>query len=133
MGPPINNYEMDCEAFIAMLLSDDPHSKKTVNADFLSDDEMTPMELFKILMFIFTEIMKKLHGDEKKQVNLDNLKASDFNHVNKYFKSFGVSCNYIINDLDYVPVKNSDQAILSEIKMNIKTQKFYYSFWFELI
>ena len=131
--PSINNYEMDCEAFIDMLLSDDPHPKKSVNADFLSDNEMTPMELFKILMYIFTECMKKLYGDEKKQVNLDILKSHDFNHVNKYFKSFGISCNYNVNDLDYIPEKNSDQAKLNEIKMNIKTQQYYYSFWFDFI
>jgi hypothetical protein len=52
-------------------------------------------ELFEELIMIFTEGMKILFGDIKKQVNLNSLSKEQFNLINRYFKSFGFKLEII--------------------------------------
>ena len=104
-------------------------------AEGINCDQMREFiqELFKILMYVFSEGMKILYGDRNGNVNLDNLRAGDFREINKYFQSFSIDCKYEINDLDYVSERKATQENLSDIKIFIKTEKFYYSFWFNYL
>lgn len=127
------NGEIDCDRFIYLLFNNPPAEKKSITATFISDSNLDIQELFKILMYVFSEGMKILYGDKNGHVNLDNLRAGDFREINKYFQSFSIDCKYEINDLDYVSERKATQENLSDIKIFIKTEKFYYSFWFNYL
>lgn len=127
------NGEIDCDRFIHLLFNNPPAEKKSITATFISDSNLDIQELFKILMYVFSEGMKILYGDRNGNVNLDNLRAGDFREINKYFQSFSIDCKYEINDLDYVSERKATQEHLSDIKIYIKTAKFYYSFWFNYL
>ena len=84
----IKEKEGTLDDFILNLIKYPPQGPKTIHLELI-DDEFEASDTFKVLIEIFTKIMKGIYGDSRGRVNLDILGEEEVSNVSKYFASFG--------------------------------------------
>jgi hypothetical protein len=87
---------MDVKEISQKIFTLKPKDAHSIKIEFPDNTELK--ECFEILLSIFTEGMKILHGDEKGKVDLNQLTEDDFFKFKQYFHSFGFECIYKIFD-----------------------------------
>ena len=128
----MDNYtEIDLIKFSEYVFNNNCKDPQTIQLTVQEDQDL--LDIFEMLLIIFTEGMKNKFGvynteTNKVSVNLEDLSKSDFNKINQYFNSFGFNCFYeIINYYDYNSYRHHIDDIiinttnLSE-KKNVLTQ-----------
>ena len=100
------SYDIEEEDFYKTLFSQEPQEACSLKIDL--DCENIEI-LFERLIEIFHQGTIHFHGDENKKVNLKNLTVADFQHLDKYFNSFGMQVCYKINHISQV--KNLEEFI----------------------
>jgi hypothetical protein len=102
----MNPKEEVFEELLEKLLSNPPLPPKSIDVDF---DCQNIYELFKVLSYIFTEILKnynlvvnEIDFEKVKKIDFDVLKDDFIDWVNAYMRSFGIKANYLkINEKKY--------------------------------
>lgn len=90
--------EIDFDDFLEELFKNPPKNKNEIVLTLDCDNLRV---LFERLLSIFHHGTLVFFGDENNKVDLSSLTVSDFNMLNQYFISFGISINYkIIKDID---------------------------------
>jgi len=80
--------EGSLDDFIHNLISYPPQKERSIHLELISDD-FEASDNFKVLIEIFTKMMKGLYGDERGRVNLDVMGPEEVATITKYFASFG--------------------------------------------
>ena len=100
------HYDIEETDFYKTLFSQEPQEACSLKVDL---DCNTEEILFERLIEIFHQGTIHFYGDENNKVNLKNLAVADFEHLNKYFNSFGMQVCYKINHISQV--KNLEEFI----------------------
>lgn len=102
----MNPQEEYFEELLEKLLSNPPLPPKSIDVDFNCENIY---EFFKVLSYIFTEILKhynlvenNIDFEKVKKIDFDSLKSDFINWVNDYMRSFGIKAIYNrINEKKY--------------------------------
>jgi len=84
----VKEKEGSLDDFILSLVSGPPQPEKSIHLELVSEDGDIN-STFKILIEIFTKMMKYIYGDSRGRVNLDMLGEQEVLNISKYFASFG--------------------------------------------
>ena len=102
-----------------------------------SFDNVDIKTLFEMLLIIFTEGLKKYHGNDNKTVNINELSDEDIENLNNYMKKIGVKviidyCDYFMWNLYlekniklYTEIDINDNTQLKELKCVFKRDQIY--------
>ena len=129
--------EINIDNFIEYLFNTQNPEPNTIVASFINDSGNNDLEeLFKTLLTIFTEGMKKFYGkniDNRVVVNLEELNEKDFNKINRYMNSFGIKSKYLVNPNNYIvdQVINLNKEKLSDYSFLIKCENYTYCIEFD--
>ena len=85
--------------------------KDPMSIQLTVEDDKDILDIFEMLIIIFTEGMKKKFGnyDSSKNmliVDLDYLTPDDFSKINQYFNSFGFNCIYQVTNYNDFSISN---------------------------
>lgn len=128
--------EININNFIDYVFNNQNPEPNSIVASFIDDTSTCDLEgLFKILLTIFTEGMKKFYGKigDKIVVNLEELEEKDFKKINNYMNSFGINCKYLVkpNNTIIDQVININNEKLSDYSFLIKCENYTYSIKFD--
>ena len=129
--------EININNFIEYVFNNQNPEPNSIVASFIDDTATSDLEgLFKILLTIFTEGMKKFYGKnvgDKIVVNLEELEEKDFKKINKYMNSFGINCKYSVNPSNTLvdQVINLKKENLSDYSFLIKCENHTYCIEFD--
>jgi hypothetical protein len=87
--------ECDFDSLMDRLLNNPPAPPKTFLVDLNTG---SVYETFKVLCYIFTELVKlynRTNDDHSDTINLDSLPEDFIQFVNEYMRSFGVEADYL--------------------------------------
>lgn len=116
-----NIVEIDDLDFYNKLLDNPPQTAKSIQLDL---DASNITELFERLIQIFHQATIKFHGDTNDKVDLKKLTVTDFQHINKYFNSFGIEVGYKVGKLDELDklekfIKGKNNTFIQDRILNI--------------
>ena len=91
------------------------------------EDDKDILDIFEMLIIIFTEGMKNKFGNYESNknmliVDLDNLTKDNFEKINLYFNSFGFNCIYQVTDYNDFSITNYqvDDILIDTINISQK-------------
>tara|TARA_B100000073_G_C23603399_1_gene521358 strand:- start:174 stop:635 length:462 start_codon:yes stop_codon:yes gene_type:complete len=116
-----NTVEIDDVEFYNKLLDNPPQTANSIQLDL---DASNITELFERLIQIFHQATIKFHGDTNDKVDLKTLTVTDFQHINKYFNSFGIEVGYKVGKLDELAklekfIKGKNNTFIQDRILNI--------------
>jgi hypothetical protein len=110
------------ELFAKVIEGNRPKPRNTFSFGFA--DEGSLKELFEFLLEFFTDLCKHFHGDEKGQVDINAISPSEFERLNQFMESIGITvifsqqpatyenCLYFTNNrYDRVPITPETQLV----------------------
>jgi len=80
--------ELDLGTFARKIFNEEPRAESSITVDF-EEAGLEGEDLFKELCMIFAQGMRILYANEEGKVDLHLLNATQFDEVDKYFRSFG--------------------------------------------
>jgi len=117
--------------FIDSLVSARPQEPRSIQLEIMTEEGNTE-NAFKILVEIFTKVMRYLYGDSNNVVNLDELEKEDFERVEQYFASFGYSL--FVDKVTEEEIISASQIKDGDLRghcLNIKTANSKYTVYFD--
>ena len=127
----MNNTEeaQDIYEIAQKIFNKNPQGHNSIQLIFEKDDLK---HCYQELLILFTEGMKILYGDSNGKVNLQNLSKSQMNHVQEYFKSFGISLLYTIEEYDSQKIygEKENKTELIDYIFRLKCDNLVYSISF---
>lgn len=112
----IKNIEPD--KFISFLFNNSPKPQKSINLEFQKDNLK---DLFEDLLDIFTQGMKIKYGENNK-VDLSKLNENNIKEFNKYFNSFSINLNIIIEPYNFLNSNKYELNRYNKINITNKTK-----------
>lgn len=112
----IKNIEPD--NFISFLFNNSPKPQKSINLEFQKDNLK---DLFEDLLDIFTQGMKIKYGENNK-VDLSKLNENNIKEFNKYFNSFGINLNIIVEPYNFLNGNKYKLMRYNKINITNKTK-----------
>ena len=112
----IKNIEPD--NFISFLFNNSPKLQKSINLEFQKDNLK---DLFEDLLDIFTQGMKIKYGENNK-VDLSKLNENNIKEFNKYFNSFSINLNIIIEPYNFLNSNKYELIRYNKINITNKTK-----------
>ena len=112
----IKNIEPD--NFISFIFNNSPKPQKSINLEFQKDNLK---DLFEDLLDIFTQGMKIKYGENNK-VNLSKLNENNIKEFNKYFNSFSINLNIIIEPYNFLNSNKYELMRYNKINITNKTK-----------
>ena len=134
----IKNIESD--NFISFLFNNPPKPQRSINFEFQKDNLK---DLFEDLLDIFTQGMKIKYGENNK-VDLSELNENNIKEFNKYFNSFCINLNIIIEPYNfpnsnkyelmrYNKINITNKTKLNELKLPFLSNNIVYIISFDFI
>lgn len=134
----IKNIESD--NFISFIFNNEPKSIKSINLEFQTNNLK---DLFEDLLDIFTQGMIIKYGVNNK-VDLSKLNEQNIINFNKYFNSFGINLNILIeqynlyntekySNLKYTNININQNTKLEDLKLPFLSNNIVYIISFNLI
>ena len=127
----MNNTEeaKDIYEIAEQIFNQNPQGTNSIQLIFEKDDLE---HCYQELLILFTEGMKILYGDTNGRVNLQNLSESQMNNVQEYFKSFGISLLYTIEEYNSLKIygEKDNKTELKDYIFRLKCENQVYSISF---
>ena len=127
----MNNTEesKDIYEIAKFIFSKNPQGSNSIQLIFEKDDLE---HCYQELLILFTEGMKLLYGDTNGRVNLENLNESQMSNVQEYFKSFGITLLYTIEEYNSLKIygEKDPKTELKDYIFRIKCSNKVYSISF---
>ena len=112
------NKEGDIDSFINFIFRNEVKGVNSIS--FTSDEPKETIDLFKMLLEIFTKGCRILFSKDGKSVNLSLFSKSDVEKLQKYFLSFGIIFNWRKYHVTQVEKFLNSQISNNRIKISLK-------------